>query len=282
MDWSGPDGLMFICVWFLLASVPSVIINHIYDIDSESLQGRLIYIVFLALIAVLWFLAVGLYHVFSWITNWAIDVSNHLHSTLTFPSPRLGWGSSRESVNFSGHESTFFSRQFGLRLSREPVISFGQKWTVSFRRFGWRSLRGYENQETSLLSGAECPHACQTTSKLCQECFHIVENSRLLSGTFFIFTPRTEWHKWDIPVQGSEFTASRRLCQLCHILWNSLNERTRHRLNNTIPRRDSWLWVSIWKDANDRCYISLFDDPSYASQPENRHNLCKAIEITEG
>ena len=29
-------------------------------------------------------------------------------------------------------------------------------------------------------------------------------------------------------------------------------------------------------------YISLFDAPSHASRPENRHNLCKAIEITEG
>jgi hypothetical protein len=236
LDWSALFGFL----WILLAGVPSVILVHIYDIDSPHLE-RLIYFGFLALPLVLLCLAVGLCHFFSWVTNWAIDVSNHLYSTL-IPSPRLGW----------------------------------------------RSLRGYADLGTPLLSGTECPHTCQTTSKLCQECFQIVENSRLISGTFYIFTPHTEWHKWDIPVRGSEFTASRRSCQLCHILWNSLHERTRIRLTHTIPRRDladaSWLWVSIWKDEIGRCYMSLFDEPWpwYASRPENRHNLCKAIEITEG
>jgi hypothetical protein len=242
--------------------------NHIYDIDSESLQGHLIYIGCFAITVTLWFLAVGLYHVFSWVINWATAVSGHLHSChrgfwspLTFPSLRPC-----------------------LRSLRESAISFGQKWTLSFRRFGWRSLGGYADPETPLLSRAECPHTCQTTSKLCQECFRIVEKSRLLSGTFYIFTPRTEWYKWDIPARGSEFAASRRSCQLCHILWNSLQERTRLTLN--ILTRDlantSWLWVSIWKDGSGRCCISLFDDPSYAPRPENRHSVCKSIEIREG
>ncbi len=136
MDWSGPDGLIFIWVWFLLACVPSVILNHIYDIDSESLLGRLIYVGCFALTIILWFLAVGLYHVFSWVTNLAIDVSNHLHSTLTVSSSRLSWGSSSKSFNFSGLESAPLSRQFGLRSRREPVISFGQKWALWFGRFG--------------------------------------------------------------------------------------------------------------------------------------------------
>jgi hypothetical protein len=162
---------------------------------------------------------------------------------------------------------------------------FWQEYTVSFHRFRWRSIRGFPDSETPLLSEAGCSHDCQTTSKLCQECFQIVDRSRLLSGSFYIFTRRTEWYEWDIPLRGSEFTVSKRSCQLCNILWYSLDEQTRRRLATITPRSDlpdayPCLWVSIWKEENGRYYISLFDN--YASQPENRHNICKSLEIKEG
>lgn len=171
------------------------------------------------------------------------------------------------------------SLRFGWRSYRQSMNSFLQKWTLSSRRLGWRSLRAFPDSETPILSGAECPHVCQTTSKLCQECLQIVEQSRLLSGSFYILTRCTEWYKWGIPLRGSEFTASRRSCQLCNILWNSLDEQTRRRLAPATPRRD-WLWVSIWENEKGRCYISLFDDD--ASRPENRHNRCCALEVKEG
>jgi hypothetical protein len=45
---------MFIWVWFL-SRVPSVILNHIYDIGSESLLERLVHIGCFALTVTLWF-----------------------------------------------------------------------------------------------------------------------------------------------------------------------------------------------------------------------------------
>ncbi len=53
---------------------------------------------------------------------------------------------------------------------------------------------------------------------------------------------------------------------------------------NTTARLHRCLMVmgSIWKDENGCCYISLFHEAWYASRPENRQNLCKAIEITQG
>jgi hypothetical protein len=120
----------------------------------------------------------------------------------------------------------------------------------------------------------------------------IVEQSHLISGSFYLFTRRVEWHKWNIPVQGSAFRISRS-CQLCHVLWHSLDEQQRLRLAGPYtPRRQHvdtvpWLWLSIWEDENSgwlnsgrHYYLSLFDD--HDSRPENRRNPCKKIEIRKG
>jgi len=169
---------------------------------------------------------------------------------------------------------------------------FWQKWTLPSRRFGWTSLRGFQSSRTPLLSEAECSHDCHSTSKLCQECYHIVKRSCLISGSVSLFTRRVEWHKWAIPVLGSSFRVSRNSCQLCHVLWNSLDERTRLRLAGPYTPRQAldtvpWLWLQIWEDENGgwvkaghHYNLSLFDD--HGSRPENRHNLSGAIEIKEG
>jgi hypothetical protein len=54
---------------------------------------------------------------------------------------------------------------------------FWHEWTFPSRRFGWKSLRGFPDANTPLLSEAGCSHDCQTTSKLCQECYRIIEQS---------------------------------------------------------------------------------------------------------
>jgi hypothetical protein len=169
---------------------------------------------------------------------------------------------------------------------------FREKWTLPSRRFGWRSLPGFPDPKVPLLLETGCSHECQSTSKLCQECYHIIERSRLISGSFAPFTRRVEWYKWVVPVQGSAFRTSRVSCHLCHVLWYSLDEQERLKLagpytpRRQLPDAPPWLWLSIWEDENSGwlktgCrYLSLYGGD--ASQPENRRSLCKSIEIREG
>jgi hypothetical protein len=122
---------MFIWVWFL-SRVPSVILNHIYDIGSESLLGTFdTYWLFCSYCNSV-VLAVGFCHILSWVTIWAIDVSNHLHSTLAFPFPRLSWGSSRGSVNFSGVLNVWVVED----IWSLPKISRGCRWSVLYCKGG--------------------------------------------------------------------------------------------------------------------------------------------------
>lgn len=151
--------------------------------------------------------------------------------------------------------------------------------------FGWRSLSGLSDPKTPVLSEVGCSHDCQTTSKLCQECYNIIERSRLISGSFCLFTRRVEWFKWVVSVQCSDFRTSRRSCQLCHVLWYSLDEQERLKLagpytaQRQLPDAYRWLWLSIRKEQSGRCYISLSDGD--ASRLEDRRNLCEALEIRE-
>jgi len=162
---------------------------------------------------------------------------------------------------------------------------FWHHWAITPRRLGWRSLPNFPDSRTPLLSEASCSHDCRTTSKLCQQCFQIVAQSNLLSGSLSIFTRRLEWHKWVIPLQSYEFSQSLRSCQLCNILWYSLDEQTRVRLtalSSARPRINDaslWLWLGIWKDHNGRYYLQLFDR---AAELKDRPKLCKPIEIREG
>jgi hypothetical protein len=178
-------------------------------------------------------------------------------------------------------------RIIGAKASflRDIVISFSGLWTVPPRRFGWRSLRGFPNSHTPLLSNGNCSEFrnCHTTSELCQECFQIVEQSSLISGSISLFTKRVEWHKWSIPVQGSP----RMACQLCNILWYSLDTRTRTDICSEIARSRKVMssWMAIRKESNsgwfgkNRYYLQLFYNHE---QPKKRKQLSGRIEIREG
>lgn len=172
---------------------------------------------------------------------------------------------------------------------RDVVIFFRVLWTVPPRHFGWRSLRGFPNSHTPLLSNGNCLefHNCHTTSELCRECFQIVEQSSLISGSISLFTKRTEWYKWPIPLQGSELCPPRRACHLCNILWYSLDTQTRTDVISKIGRSRKVMnsWMAIWKESSsgwfggNRYYLQLFYDHK---QPEKREQLSGRIEIREG
>jgi hypothetical protein len=161
---------------------------------------------------------------------------------------------------------------------------FCEQRTISSLRLGWMSLQGFPDSQTHLLSEARHSSSRQTTSQLCQGCFERIEQSYLLAGSVSIFTYRTEWCQWSIPLRGSEFMASRRLCHLCNILWYSLDEQKQRSLagpltpRRQLPNTNPPLWVPIWKGQTGRYYISLFDKRD--SQP--KHKLFKEIEIREG
>jgi hypothetical protein len=171
----------------------------------------------------------------------------------------------------------------------DVVIFFREQWTVPPRHFGWRSLRGFPNSHTPLLSNGNCLecHNCHTTSELCRECFQVVEQSSLISGSLSLFTRRTEWYKWPIPLQGSELCPPRRACQLCNILWHSLDTQTRTDVSSEIARSHKVMssWMAIWKESGggwfgeNRYYLQLFYNHE---QPEKRKQLSGRIEIREG
>lgn len=172
---------------------------------------------------------------------------------------------------------------------RYRLRRFRKLSTFTSLRWGWRSLPNFANDRTPLLSGPECNHDCRTTSRLCQECFQVVEKSGLLCGTISRVTSRVEWHRWDIPVLGHS-EPSRDSCHLCNILWFSLEEQTRLTITGSCPLRQEdlwtapipWVWLSIWGTENDHwtatghIYMSLFDNET------PRHNLRKTIEVREG
>lgn len=173
---------------------------------------------------------------------------------------------------------------------RYRLRRFRKLSTFTSLRWGWRSLPNFPNDQTPLLSGPGCYHDCRTTSKLCQECFQIIEKSGLISGSISSVTSRVEWHRWDIPLLSRHYEASRDSCQLCNILWYSLEEQTRLTFTGSSPLRldgprrhpTPWVWLSIWGEENSRwtktgrIYMSLFDNET------PRHNLRKTIEIREG
>ncbi|KAH9213225.1 hypothetical protein DL95DRAFT_339541, partial [Leptodontidium sp. 2 PMI_412] len=170
---------------------------------------------------------------------------------------------------------------------RYLYIRFWHQWTIRPRRFGWQTLRNFPDARTPLLLETECSsHACDTTSKLCPECFDIIERSGLISGSTTLFARRLEWYKWTIPCRRAEPSATRKSCQLCSILWNSLDEQSRSTLtafSSTSPDA-LWLWLAIWQDQPSRWfdnggyYIQLFDR---GEQSENRTKLCRPIHVRE-
>jgi hypothetical protein len=226
-----------------------LLLSRVFNFDAHPLLALLALCGCPVLALLLWFLAAGLLFAFCWTIYGVICM------LICVPS------------------------YIGYHYRR-----FWEQWTISPPRLGWRSLPGFADSQTPLLSEAGSSDDGQTTSKLCKECFHGIKQSSHISGSLSIFTRRTEWFQWEVPVRGSEFKASRRSCQLCNILWYSLGKQRRISLAGPLtPRRhlpdaSPWLWLRIWQAQNGQYHISLFDD--HASHPKN--NLCKAIEIREG
>ncbi|KAH8595420.1 hypothetical protein B0O99DRAFT_622869 [Bisporella sp. PMI_857] len=157
-----------------------------------------------------------------------------------------------------------------------------QRWTISTWRFGWRSLGGSSDSRTPLLSEVSCAgHECHISSKLCEECFRIVEQSSLISGSLFPIIRRREFHKWRFSSRDSNYTPSS--CQLCNILWGSIDVEEKTRFTSGDHTR-LWAWLSVWKDQrgswldNSRYFMQLCFD---RGQPENPRQLGYPIPITE-
>jgi hypothetical protein len=239
--------LLILLTWICLLSLQ----ESLFDTHANPGLAILGFFICFAISTILWILAAFFLFILFWVTGlaigWALRVPSYLRNSCT---------------------------------------NFWQKWTLAPRRFRWRSLRGFSDSKTPLISEVGCSHDCQTTSKLCQECYHFIQRSRLISGSFCLFTRRVEWYKWVVPVQGSDFRTSRRSCQLCHVLWYSLDEQERLKLagpytaQRQLPDACRWLWLSVRKEQSGRFYISLSDGD--ASRPEDRRNLCEALEIREG
>ena len=189
-----------------LLDLPLSLQESLFDTHANPGLAILGFFICFAISTILWILAAFFLFILFWVTGlaigWALRVPSYLRNSCT---------------------------------------NFWQKWTLAPRRFRWRSLRVFSDSKTPLISEVGCSHDCQTTSKLCQECYHIIQRSRLISGSFCLFTRRVEWYKWVVPVQGSDFRTSRRSCQLCHVLWYSLDEQGRLKLAGLIRRSDSFL-----------------------------------------
>lgn len=174
-----------------------------------------------------------------------------------------------------------------LILLYNLLISFRQRWTTTPRRFRWRSLRRFADSQTSLLLDDRWSnsHVYHTTSNLCQDCFQVVEQSSLISGSMSVFTRRLEWHQWRIPLEASNLFPSRRACHLCNVLWYSIKRETRDSLMVNIGANGPFLWLTIWKDDSRR----WFSDARYIvkvfghhNQPTSRRQLTGELSIREG
>lgn len=91
-------------------------------------------------------------------------------------------------------------------LTSELLLYLRRNFTVPPRRFAWQSLKGFADARTSLLSEPDCSISLNTltTSALCQECFHVVSRSKLISGSILPFVRRVERHDWVLPLRVTE------------------------------------------------------------------------------
>jgi hypothetical protein len=171
---------------------------------------------------------------------------------------------------------------------RECVARLRSQWTITPWRLGWWSYKGFADSRTPLL--LESAHSSSDdsiyTSKLCQECFRIVSQSGLLSGSILPLTRRREWHDWVIPIHSSGLRKD--ACHLCRMVWFSIGHDTRNRAiseNRQTLEKNIGLQarILIWKDASAGSNGSdrLFLQPFYYDY-ERSGSLCGPISIVEG
>jgi hypothetical protein len=139
---------------------------------------------------------------------------------------------------------------------RRLAAYLGQQWTMPSWRFGWQSFKDYADSQTPLLSDSS--NECLPTSRLCVNCYHWVQKSRLLSGSLLPFVPRREWHNWTIPFQN---TNANHACHLCRILWFLAPEVTRAQITSYCqrdPPTEVNGWISICKGEKDSYIVEVF------------------------
>ncbi|KAH7093616.1 heterokaryon incompatibility protein-domain-containing protein [Paraphoma chrysanthemicola] len=167
-------------------------------------------------------------------------------------------------------------------IARQLFLTFPRKFTIPARRFSWQSLKGFADARTHLLSEPNCPISLDilTTSALCQECFHVVSQSKLISGSMLPIIRRTEWHRWTLPLHGTELRSDS--CHLCRIVWFTAAPVIRDKVLADMRRgKHLQAHLEIWEgESRDRSryYIQGFYGED---QPGERKKLSDPIPIQQ-
>ncbi len=168
-------------------------------------------------------------------------------------------------------------------LARKLFLDLRCNFTIPSRRFAWQSLEGFADARKSLLSEPDCSISLDTltTSALCQECFRVVNQSKLISGSILLFVRRAEWHDWVLPLQATELREDP--CHLCRVLWFTAAPEIRNKVIIDIRQgKHLKAHLTIWRgESSDkgRCYIQAFYGEG---QPDEHTKLSDPIPIQEG
>ena len=138
-----------------------------------------------------------------------------------------------------------FKTVFELVIFRIPPLSlFWKHFTHQLPRYGWTSEHAHQFvSPTDSFRDESC-----VTSSLCKECIGMIQRSGLISGSIYLFTPRTEWHDRFIFFPDVESIYSNDLCHLCTIFWHSIPANRRNEVHHTKLR------VKIYEDYQGRWY----------------------------
>ncbi|KAF1948421.1 HET-domain-containing protein [Byssothecium circinans] len=130
---------------------------------------------------------------------------------------------------------------YTLFVYRMPPFSyFWIRWTFQARRFGWESAKEWVESSQALQQSDE-PYPTsrrsnpvkRMTSQLCEQCSKTITKSGLLSGSFYLLTPREEWNTWSIRFKGVDLAAPNEFCHLCSLLWYSIPLETRQKITGS-------------------------------------------------
>lgn len=166
-----------------------------------------------------------------------------------------------------------------------PFSIFWEYWTVQSSRVGWQSFSAHLNSNDQPQFRHE-HKSDQPTSRLCDECLRVVNQSGLLSGSIFMFVRRNEFHDWRISSQASTLNSARVTCHLCSIFRNSFLENTAggygfstndtpHDQNGQIEQQK----IKIWEERNPDWYKR---PQRFMQVYRGRQKLTSRLEITEG